>query len=240
MEQNEWLNNFFNKQCLTMTNEIESLMSNNKFINNIDVKIEEMEVDFTTKMNEIKQTYENNDIDKIYNNKKSLEILQKELEIVKLISKYSLQNNKLEFVFIITCLKYLLTLSEILRIRLKQPIININKQYNTKNINITRCSYKFCNYKEECAYNYNFGKKTNQCYQDHFVHNMVSHDVSSLISYVENNYKNNSTILHNKEILKTINTLSFVIGHMEGELRAKCLYNDPKDWEKYHYINVSK
>jgi hypothetical protein len=31
-----------------------------------------------------------------------------------------------------------------------------------------------------------------------------------------------------------------VIGHMEGELRAKCLYNDPKDWEKYHYINTSK
>jgi hypothetical protein len=69
---------------------------------------------------------------------------------------------------------------------------------------------------------------------------MVSHDVSSLISYIESNYKTNSLILHNKEILKTVNTLSFVIGHMEGELRAKCLYNDPKDWEKYHYINVMK
>jgi hypothetical protein len=69
---------------------------------------------------------------------------------------------------------------------------------------------------------------------------MVSHDVQSLISYIESNYNNSNEILHNKEILKTINTLSFVIGHMEGELRAKCLYSDIKDCEKYHYINTSK
>jgi hypothetical protein len=239
MEQIDWFDTFFNKQCLTITSDIDILMNTNKFINNIDVKIEEMEVDFVTKINEIKNTCEKEDINKIYNNKNSLEILQKEVEIVKLISKYSLQNNKLEFAFIITCLKYLHQLSELLRIRLKQPPINMSKHFNNvKNITINRCSYKFCNYKEECAYNY--GKKTNQCYQDHYVHNMVSHDVSSLISYIENNYKENSIILHNKEILKTINTLSFVIGHMEGELRAKCLYNDPKDWEKYHYINISK
>jgi hypothetical protein len=237
MEQNEWLDNFYNKDSLSITKEIETLMNKNKFINNIDVKIEEMEVDFLSKMNEIKNTFDKEDINKIYNSKNSLEILQKELEIVKLISKYSLQNNKLEFIFIITCLKYLHKLSEILRIRLKQLPINMNKGFN-KNINISRCSYKFCNYKEECTYNYNFGKKTNQCYQDHYVHNMVSHDVDSLISYIESNYKNDSTISHNKEILKTINTLSFVIGHMEGELRAKCLYNDPKDCEKFHYINI--
>jgi hypothetical protein len=235
MEQIDWLNMFFNKQCLNMTNEIETLTNTNKFINNIDIKIEEMEVDFVTKMNEIKNTCEKEDINKLYNNKNSLEILQKEVEIVKLISKYSLQNNKLDTNFIITCLKYLYKLSELLRTRIKQQPININKL--SKNINIIRCSYKFCNYKEECVYNY--GKKTNQCYQDHYVHNMVSHDVSSLISYIENNYKDNSIILHNKEILKTINTLSFVIGHMEGELRAKCLYNDINDWEKFHYINIS-
>ena len=238
MEHNEWLELFFNKDCLNLSKEIETLTNTHKFINNIDVKIEEMEVDFVSKINDIKNTYDKEDINKLYSDKNSLEILQKELEIVKLISKYSLQNNKLEFIFIITCLKYLHKLSEILRIRLKQQAINMNKGFN-KNINISLCSYKFCNYKEECAYNYNFGKKTNQCYQDHYVHNMVSHDVDSLISYIESNYKNNSTILHNKEILKTINTLSFVIGHMEGELRAKCLYNDIKDWEKYHYINVS-
>lgn len=244
MEQNEWLDSFFNKDCLIISKDIEQLMNSNKFINNIDVKIEELEVDFTSKINEIRKTFESNDINKLYSNKNSLEVLQKEVEIIKLISKYSLQNNKLEFEFIITCLKYLLSLSEILRNRLHQQPINMNKymknNISSVNNNITRCSYKFCNYKEECAYNYNIGKKTNQCYQDHYVHNMVSHDVLSLIGYIESNYKTNSLILHNKEILKTVNTLSFVIGHMEGELRAKCLYNDPKDWEKFHYINIMK
>ncbi len=238
MEQNEWIDKFLNKSCLNMTPDIENLMKMNKFINNIDVKIEEMEVDYISKMTEIKNTFEKEDINQKYSDKNSLEIMQKEVEIIKLISKYSLQNNKLEYIFIITCLKYLHSLSEILRNRLNQQPINMNK--NNINKNIIRCSYKFCNYKEDCAYNYNIGKKNNQCYQDHYVHNMVSHDVISLISYIENNYKTNSMILHNKEILKTINTLSFVIGHMEGELRAKCLYNDPKDWEKYHYINVLK
>jgi hypothetical protein len=242
MEEINWLESFINKDSLIMTSDIESIMKTNKFINNIETKIEEMEVDFVSKMNEIKDTFENNDITKIYSSKNSLEILQKELEIVKLISKYSLQNNKLEFIFIISCLKYLLTLSEILRIRIKQQPLNIKGFNSNAKSNISRCSYKFCNYKEECTYNYNFNKKTNSCYQDHYVHNMVSHDVESLIYYIENNNSssNNSIINHNKEILKTINTLSFVIGHMEGELRAKCLYNDQKDWEKYHYINNSK
>ena len=239
MEKINWLDKFVNKNYFDMTKDIETIMKTNRFINNIETKIEELEVDFISKMNEIKNTYDNEDIKSIYSSKNSVEILQKELEIIKLISKYSLQNNKLEFIFIITCLKYLLKLSEILRERLKQQPININKGFLKTN-NISRCSYKFCNYKDECSYNYNSNKKTNSCYQDHYVHNMVSHDVESLISYIEKNYKNNSIIMHNKEILKTINTLSFVIGHMEGELKAKCLYNDPKDWEKYHYINNNK
>ena len=46
MEQNEWINTFFNNSCLNMTSDIDNLMKKNKFINNIDVKIEEMEVDY--------------------------------------------------------------------------------------------------------------------------------------------------------------------------------------------------
>jgi hypothetical protein len=236
MNSINWIEKFFNKDCLGTSDEIEVLLGKNKFINNIDIKIEELEVDYNKKMTEIKNTFEKEDINYLYKNKNSLEILQKEVEIIKLISKYSLQNNKLEYEFIITCLKYLYKLSEILRGRLKQSVVNMNKYIKTGGI--SRCSYKFCNYKEECSYNY--GKKGNSCYQDHYVHNMVSHDVNSLITYIESNHKNNSEILHNKEILKTINTLSFVIGHMEGELRAKCLYLDEKEWEKNHYINLSK
>ncbi len=62
---------------------------------------------------------------------------------------------------------------------------------------------------------------------------MVSADLKILINYI--NLKNNF-ILHNKEILKTINTLSFVIGHMELELRTKCLYIPESEWETCHII----
>lgn len=226
-----WLNNYVNK--LTPTDEIIKYINSYKFTNNIDVKIEEIEINFTTKLQEIQAAFENDNIEHIYGKKPSLDIIQKEVEIIKLISKYSLQNNKLEYTFVLNCLNYLLQLSEMLRIRIKQSAITFTKPQ--KNSGIVRCSYKFCNYKENCTYNY--GKKGCACYQDHYVHNMVSHDVQSLIAYIEMNHSDGDTIMHNKEILKTINTLAFVIGHMECELKAKCLYNDMKDWEKYHFVN---
>lgn len=228
-----WLNVFFNKNIIIPNSDIINYINKNKFTNNIEIKIDELEIDFNFKMQEINNTFESENITKLYKNKNSLEILQKETEIVKLISKYSLQNNKLEYTFIINCLKYLYELSEILCGRLKQGRVNLNKTTPT---GIIRCSYKFCNYKENCTYNY--GKKGLACYQDHFVHNMVSHDVQALINYIEQNHNNGDIITHNKEILKTINTLAFVIGHMESELKSKCLYNDIKDCEKYHYVNV--
>jgi hypothetical protein len=64
---------------------------------------------------------------------------------------------------------------------------------------------------------------------------MVSADLKILINYI--NLKNISfNALLNKEILKTINTLSFVIGHMELELRTKCLYIPESEWESCHII----
>jgi hypothetical protein len=123
----------------------------------------------------------------------SLKILQKELDIIKLLTKYSLQNNQLDYDFIVNCLKLLLILSDTLKTRINQKDIVIDKKtYN--NNNIARCSYKFCTFKDTCVYNYNNKSKV-LCYQDHYVHNMVSHDVDSLINYIENNYKNNSIII---------------------------------------------
>jgi hypothetical protein len=63
---------------------------------------------------------------------------------------------------------------------------------------------------------------------------MVSTDLKILIDYINENYEKNNIILHNKEILKTINTLSFVITHMEIELRTKCLYLPESEWETCH------
>jgi hypothetical protein len=101
---------------------------------------------------------------------------------------------------------------------------------------ITRCSYKFCSYKDSCNYNYN--KSKNLCYQDHYVHNMVSEDLKILIDYVEQKYGKVKVVSHNKEILKTINTLSYVINHMESELKAKCMYLPENEIENYHFIKV--
>jgi hypothetical protein len=65
---------------------------------------------------------------------------------------------------------------------------------------------------------------------------MVSLDLKILIEYIQKNYDTDTIVLHNKEIFKTINTLSFVIGHMETELKAKCLYLPEIEWEKNHII----
>ena len=145
-----WLNNFVNK--LTPTDEIIKYINQYKFTNNIDVKIEEIEFNFTTKLQEIQAAFENDNIEHIYSKKPSLDIIQKEVEIIKLISKYSLQNNKLEYTFVLNCLNYLLQLSEMLRVRIKQSAITFTKPQ--KNSGIVRCSYKFCNYKDNCEFNY--------------------------------------------------------------------------------------
>ena len=69
----------------------------------------------------------------------------------------------------------------VLRQRLGQKeIVHENKVFTPGNL--PRCSYKFCNYKDTCAYNYNKSTKS-QCYQDHFVHRMeVLEECTEIVS----------------------------------------------------------
>jgi hypothetical protein len=67
---------------------------------------------------------------------------------------------------------------------------------------------------------------------------MVSADLAILIEYIEQKFKDQNFVIHNKEILKTINTLSFVINHMENELKAKCMYLDESEWESCHFVKA--
>jgi hypothetical protein len=238
MNENIFINTYFNRNIINSIDSNTIITINNsiniKKNDTLGLFIDNIETDFNLKINELKEETKIEDISNTYKFHKSLEVIQKELEVIKLISKYSLQNNMLDYVFIISCLKYLYKLSEILRVRLNQSVININKQ--NKN-GIIRCSYKFCNFKDGCVYNYS--RKGNCCYQDHYVHNMISHDLSALILYIGEVDTNLDTINHNKEILKSINTLSFVIGHMETELRTKCMYAERKDWDSFHYIHIA-
>ena len=227
-----WHNKYYNKyDTLQLEQFIEKLKDNNKE-KNIESKVTQLEIEYSNKLKDLEKLCSNmNDITVIKQDY-SLNILQKELDIIKLLTKYSLLNNNLDYNFFMKSLSILLDLSETLRLRLGQKEIIIdNKDPNT----ITRCSYKFCSYKDNCTYNYNL-KSKNLCYQNHYVHNMVSADLKILINYIHNKYKSDMVITHNKDILKTINTLSFVINHMESELKTKCLYLPKSEWNKCHVI----
>lgn len=211
-------------------------IKNNK---TIEYKISQIEEDYIEKVKYIKELFNNTiAIDKLKQSN-SLVILQKELEIIKILTKYTLQNKSLDYNFFKICLSLLLDFSETLRKRLGQKEINHDKTKKDSKIvddisYIMRCSYKFCSYQGECSYNYNKGNTL--CYQDHYVHNMVSADLKILLHYINDKFEKLTNISHTKEILKTINTLSFVISHMEAELKTKCLYLPEKEWENCHVV----
>jgi len=207
--------------------------SNLKLEDTIENKLSQIELEYDLKLKELEELCDDQEIINNIKLQNSLVILQKEVEIIKLLTKYALQNNQLNYTFFIKSLKLLLDISEILRIRLGQKEIIHEKNYLPGNL--PRCSYKFCNFKDTCSYNYNTTIK-NQCYQDHFVHRMVSADLTILIEYIDKKNQDISFVIYNKEILKTINTLSFVINHMENELKAKCMYLDESEWEACHFV----
>lgn len=195
---------------------------NNK--NNLESKIKKIEENYNLKLTNIMSNTKN--IENI-KNLNSLQILKKESDLIQTILTYSLSNNLLDIHFLNTSLQHLLELSNILKDRLKLKDIE-----NNEGVEIIRCSYKFCTFKENCNYYYN--KKSNQkCYQDHYVHNMVSHDITNLLKFIKSN-NDVEKIKQNKDILKSLNTLSYVINHMESELKSKCIYLDENEICQHH------
>lgn len=200
-------------------------------------KINEIEKEYTESLNRIEELYEKDNLEEYVNSKNSKILLKEELDIIRLLSKYTLQNNYIDYKFFFKSIKLLYKISEILRKRINQdPIIHKNKNFNSY---IPRCSYKFCNFKDNCFYNYNL-KNKNICYQDHYVHNMVSADLVILEEYIDFKFIDKNLIVPNKEILKTINTLSFVISHMQTELNSKCLYLNDDECDKMHFVKKNK
>lgn len=88
---------------------------------------------------------------------------------------------------------------------------------------LSRSSYKFCDNNFECQYNYNI-KKHYGCYARHYVHNLVNADIVALLAYINANKANLSQAII-EEIRKSINTISFVIGHMYEELKNAQTFN---------------
>ena len=98
---------------------------------------------------------------------------------------------------------------------------------NNNNLTIPRSSYKFCNYNFECQYNYNI-KKYNGCFAQHYGHNLIYSDLDVLKKYIII-YKDKLNNNHIEEIKKSVNTISYVIGHMYEEL---------KQAQKFNFFNI--
>ena len=79
-----------------------------------------------------------------------------------------------------------------------------------------RSSYKFCSYNYECEFNYNV-KKYKGCFAQHYVHNIVYADITTLIKCIIKLDKINIELI--RELKKSMSTISFVINHMYEELK---------------------
>lgn len=226
--------NWFSQYYQEVDIDTKTLEKFKKFlINNEDDETQILEIEYNKSIDLINELSSNNDLANYLETKNSLYLLNEEHNIIKLLSKYTLQNNYLNFEFFIKCVNLLLEISKVLSKRLELPnIVHKIKNYNNY---IPRCSYKFCNFKNECFYNYN-SKTKNVCYQDHYVHNMVTADLIILNDYIKSKFEKNNLVIPNKEILKSINTLSYVIEHMHSELKSRCLYLNEDEYEKEHII----
>jgi hypothetical protein len=205
----------------------EKILLESKKIDSIDniEEIEKIEKEYIDKINQIKEL--NGDDEKTEELLKlsSLDLLKEEYALVKLFSKYSLQQNDYDVKFLLKILNLLYVISNELAERIKQQKITHKKR---KDRDIMRCSYKFCNFKSNCKYHY--GKK--KCNSDHFVHNMVSADLDNLIDFFQN--KTEKEFTSNKEVIKSINTILYVISHMESELSDSCRYESEDKWKSFH------
>ena len=195
---------------------------------NVELNTINFSLDNEKILNEIEKILSINDFKKYT----SLELLKSEDLLASYLSKSIVQNNNRSFNFLIRNLTWLKKCSEELSKRLKLKLVHHNEYFIRKN-KIIRSSYKFCTFKNACEYNYN--KTQKGCYADHYVHNMIYADIEALIKCLNKFYK--QEMVSSKEVIKCVNTISFVIKHMYEELNNLCIYVDKKDHEKYHILN---
>ena len=115
-----WYDKYYNdKNKMIIENDffekILNILKNQNVNNSIHYKVSLIESEYQLKIEEINELFNNKNKIKNIRSFNSLKILQKELEIIKLLTKYSLQNNQLDYNFFMNTLKLLFSLSEILQ-----------------------------------------------------------------------------------------------------------------------------
>ncbi len=227
-ENNDYLvalENKYKTSCKLSLNEILYTTIENKSSDIFNFSVENEAIN--NKMREILLIKE-------YKNQNDLELLEKEALIIIYINRYLLKNKlkESEKQFFIDLFNWIKNVSEYFTDKLGLIKINHSKRFKDEYL-INRCSYKFCNYKDNCEFNYD--KKSKKCNSDHYVHNMVFADCDSLINYLQNN--DLEKVDHHNEMMKCINTLMFVINHMYNELKNKVYYSKNKDINELHANN---
>ena len=86
-------------------------------------EITDLDFEYEKSMLKINNLSNEDSLEELLKDKNSLYILENELEIIKLLSKYTLQNNYLNLKFFMKCIKLMLEMSSILSQRLKLPKI---------------------------------------------------------------------------------------------------------------------
>lgn len=203
---------------------------NEEEVKNFDINLIDFSLNNEKILNEINKIL----LTEKYQKYTALEILKKQDLVSSYISK-SIQNNMINKNFFIDCIKFLKNTSEFLAKKISQATFSHNTEFIKKD-KIIRSSYKFCNYKHKCTYNYVKGKKG--CYADHYPHNMIYADCNALLFCI-NEYYLDDLEIQNKEIVRCINTISYVIRHMYDELNNLCLYCKRCDHDKNHYIKTN-
>ena len=204
----------------------------NTISQDIDLNTINFSLDNEKILNEIKSIVLINDFKKY----STLNILKKQDLLSSYLSK-SIQNTNINMDFLIEILNWLMETSKELNNRIGLKLYT-HSDTLIKQDKVIRSSYKFCNFKHNCSYNYDNKKKG--CYADHYVHNMVYADVHALIKCISKFYTE-ADVIQNKEIVKCINTISFVIRHMYEELHNLCMYcTDESEHNKYHVVKITK
>ena len=84
-------------------------------------------------------------------------------------------------------------------------------------LSIGRNSYKFCDFGHSCSFNYSLEDRRD-CYSQHFVYPLILSDIQNLIDHIlmdDGSYNSN---VQTKEVITSINTITYVINHMYNEL----------------------